>query len=160
MYSFCPQEPILHHAHWQYPFYKYKQFPNLKQEGLFLLHCESAGTLLHIILTSGPRLLTHSLSEQMESQNTAVVSFGWKQMMLFLIFHYQSKTQDPPYYYFMGGRKLKIFVDQIYILVYISTSHTLICFQKELFKFIMTIWVIAGWWEKSEWLLHISVLGE
>ena len=76
MYSFYPQEPISHHAHWEYIFYKYKQFPNLKQEGLLLLHCDSAAALLHSILIPGPRLLVHSFSEQMESWNTAVISSG------------------------------------------------------------------------------------
>ena len=105
------------------------------------------GALLCIILIPGPSLLENPFSKQMEKQNIAVKSSGWKQMALFLIVYVLLPKQGtgPRHSPFMNGRKLDIFVAPLYLLSHVSISYGCICFWKELCEFIMAIWVITDW---------------
>lgn len=147
---FCHQEPILHYSHWECIFYTYRQFPNLKQQRLFLAVlwiywglCPTSFSVQSLVWWENP------FSKQMERQNMAVKFSGWKQMALFLIFYVllPKKGTRPSHSPFMNGRKLEIFVELLYLLSHISISYRCICFWKELCKFIIAICVITDWRE-------------
>lgn len=83
----------------------------------------------------------------MERQNMVVTSSGCKQMRLFFIFYYQSKTKDPSH----------TPSSCTYCTIYPPPAD-FFCFWKKLFKFIMVICFIAGWRETLIIICFYAVL--
>ena len=93
---FCPQKPIFYYSYWECIFYTYKQFPNLKQQRLFLSILWVCWGLCSTSFSFQDLFPGEPFSKQMERQNIAVKSIGWKQWHYFfyLMSCCHTKTQD------------------------------------------------------------------